>query len=220
VYYEQVVNVPARLCDLERFGTGDRAMESCPLAGTRTDSQDALLAEQVRQGDRRSEDELVARYAGRVLAMAIARTLDRESSREIADDVMMAVVAALRRGAVRDTTRLGAFVHGTAVNTINNHLRRLGRGPRMVALDDSWPGPVGEDDGSHDIDVAHVHRCLERLSAADRDVLTLSLVEGLKPAEIAARCGRSAEATRQQKSRALLRLRQLLCQPTLAPGPA
>ena len=77
-------------------------MEPYQVTGTRTDSEDALLAERVRLGDRRSEDELVSRYAGRVLAVAIARTLDREASREIADDVMMAVVAALRRGAVRD----------------------------------------------------------------------------------------------------------------------
>jgi len=179
-----------------------------------------LLAERIRLGDRRSEDELVARYAGRILGMAISRTVDREAAREIADDVMMAVVTALRRGAVRDTTRLGAFVHGTALNVINNHLRRVGRRPRLVALDESWPGPEHEDHGSHDIDVVHVRRCLERLSTTDRDVLTLSLVEGLKPAEIAVRRGRSPELTRKQKSRALLRLRQMLCEPARDPAPS
>lgn len=195
-------------------------MEPCPLTETRTDSQDRLLAERIRQGDRRSEDEFVVRYTGRVLAMSIARTQDREASREIADDVMMAAVTALRRGAVRDTARLGAFVHGTALNVINNHLRRVGRGPRMVALDETWPGPEDEDHGGHDVDVAHVRRCIERLSATDRDVLTLSLVEGLKPGEIAARCGRSPEVTRQQKSRALLRLRHMLCEPARDPAPS
>lgn len=195
-------------------------MQPQKLVETMADSQDRLLAGRIRLGDRRSEDELVARYGGRVLAMSIARTLDREASREIADDVMMAVVTALRRGAVRDTARLGAFVHGTALNVINNYLRRVGRGPRLVALDETWPGPEDEDHGGDDIDIAHIRRCLERLSVTDRDVLTLSLVEGLKPGEIAARSGRSPEVTRQQKSRALLRLRHLLCEPARDPAPS
>jgi RNA polymerase sigma factor (sigma-70 family) len=46
-------------------------------------------------------------------------------------------------------------------------------------------------------------RALELLNGRDRQILWMSLVEGLKPGEIAARLGVSSTLVRQRKCRAL-----------------
>lgn len=179
------------------------------------------LAARVARGDRTAEELLVRKYSGRVLAMAIARTRDREAARELANDVLMATVQALRNGTVRDKGRLGAFIHGIASNLINNRLRVNSRRPPMDALSDDLPGPDGAELLERDSDLALLHRGIAGLDPRDRQVLTLTLVNGLGPADIARRTGLTEDAVRQRKSRALKRLRELLTGPSRggAPGP-
>jgi RNA polymerase sigma factor (sigma-70 family) len=173
-------------------------------------ADDRSLAERILLGDRSAENDLVRRYFGRVLAMASARMRDHEAAREVADDVMMATITALRAGSVRDVTRLAGFVHGTTVNLVKNRLRSLARVPRMEVMDEELPAADATDSRERDIELDQLRSCLEKLSETDREILSMSLLEGLKPWEIAGRFGGSPEAVRQQKSRALKRLRELL----------
>ena len=170
----------------------------------------AALAERVRLGDHAAEKDLYVRFSGRVFAMGVARLKDREAARELAVDVVWAVIQALRRGSVLDTQRLGAFVHGTAVNMINNHARSRARRPQMDPIDESLVTIDHADSLERDSDLQLIGRCLGGLTAPERQVLVLSLAEGLKPGEMAARLGVSSEVIRQQKSRALKRLRDEL----------
>lgn len=179
------------------------------------------LARRVARGDRAAEELLVRKYSGRILAMVIARTRDREAARELANDALMVTVQALRNGTIRDTGRLGAFIHGTAVNLINNRLRVNSRQPPMDALSDDLPGPDGAELIERDSDLTLLHRGIAGLDPRDRQVLTLTLVNGLGPGDIARRTGLTEEAVRQRKSRALKRLRELLTGPSRSgnPGP-
>lgn len=191
------------------------------LADSPVDGEEGDLAERVARGDRAAGEALVRRYSGRVLALAIARTRDREAARELVDDTLMAVIKALRDGKVRDAVRLGAFVYGTAVNLINNHLRTRSRRPPLDELRDDMPGPDGSAIAERDCDVAVLHRLIARLDPRDRQVLTLTLVDGLEPRDVSRRTGLSEDAVRQRKSRALKRLKELLDGPShgSAPGP-
>lgn len=177
-------------------------------------SDDTALSERIRQGDRAAENELVAFYSSRVFAMAMARVRDREAARELVDDVMMATVTALRDGTVHDTTRLGAFIHGTALNLIHNHQRVRGRSPRGKPIDDEATAPDLAESCERDSDLQEMRSCVARLSVQDQQVLFMSLNEGLKPGEIATRLGISAEVARQQKSRALKRLKEMMHRPS------
>jgi RNA polymerase sigma-70 factor (ECF subfamily) len=181
---------------------------------------DGDLAERVAQGDRAAEDALVQRYAGRVLAMALARTRNRESSREIVDDVLMAVIEALRRGTVRDTSRLAAFVHGIARNLINNHLRVRGSRPPTESIPDDLPGPDGREDCERAAESAQLRRLIDTMDQHDREIIVLALVEGLSPAEIADQTGLSKDVVRQRKHRALSRLQAMLAQQSRRAAPA
>ena len=173
-------------------------------------ADDTPLAERIRHGDRAAENDLVCLYSSRVFAMAMVRVRDREAARELVDDVLMATVTALRRGTVHDTARLGAFIHGTALNLIHNHLRARGRMPWTEVLADESLTPDLAEACEKDSDLEAVRKFVGRLHTRDQQVLFMSLAQGLKPGEIATRLGISAEVVRQQKSRALKRLKEMM----------
>jgi len=177
---------------------------------TPSEDESPALAARIARGDRLAEDQVVQKYAGRVMAMAMVRIRDREAARELVNDVLMATIRALRQDAVRDSTRLGAFIHGTALNLINNFLRSSKRCPPTESLPDDVPVPNAAELLEDDCDLALLRRSIARLDALDREVLTLTLDEGLEPEEIADRTGLSQEAVRQRKCRALQRLRHTL----------
>jgi RNA polymerase sigma factor (sigma-70 family) len=51
---------------------------------------------------------------------------------------------------------------------------------------------------------------ISRLGKSEQEILRLTLVEGLKPGEIATRLGLKPEVVRKRKSRAVHRVRQIL----------
>ncbi len=181
-----------------------------PEAGIGGVADDTALSRRIQHGDRAAENELVGLYSGRVFAMAMARVRDREAVRELVNDVMMATVTALRRGTVHDTARLGAFIHGTALNLVHSHLRARGRMPRADGTGEEPMTPDLAESCERDSDLQEIGDCVRRLPPQDQQVLFLSLTDGLKPGEIALRLGISAEVVRQQKSRALKRLKEML----------
>ena len=163
----------------------------------------AELARRIHDGDRAAEARFARLYCDCVFAMALARTREHRAARELMDDVLMAVILALRQGAVRDQRRLGGFVYGTAVNTINAHFRRRSRQPGTIALDPALPSDDVLEEREQDDRRRIVRAAMSLLDPQDRQILQLYLAEGLKPGEIAGRLGLSSVAVRQRKCRAL-----------------
>jgi RNA polymerase sigma-70 factor (ECF subfamily) len=173
---------------------------SSPL---RSREEFAELAVRVRGGDAAAEEEFVRLFAPRVEAMARGRLRQREDVDELVDDVLMAVLMALRKGAVREPGSLFAFVHGTALRLIQNRRRVLARQPSSQELTADLAGADAVA-SREKADLRHdCHQALARLSPADRQILYLTLVEGLKPGEIAKKLGLTSAAVRQRKSRAV-----------------
>jgi RNA polymerase sigma-70 factor (ECF subfamily) len=171
-----------------------------------TPERQSTLAERLRSHEPAAEEELVRQFSKRVAVLVLARTRDREAARDLTQEVMLAVVLALRNGHLRETERLAAFVYGTARNVINNYLRSRNRVPRAESIDTapdvaSTPDPVERRER-----VALGRRVLRNLETIDRTILLLTLVEGLKPAEIAVRLGLTPEVVRSRKSRAVRKL--------------
>jgi RNA polymerase sigma factor (sigma-70 family) len=163
----------------------------------------AALARRIEQGDRAAESELVRLYCDCVFAMALLRTHDREAARELMNDVMMAVITALRHGAVRNGRRLGGFVHGTAANIIKGYFRSRGRRPRTISLSPDLSVEDPTDDYERLDRRVIALEALALLDERDRQILELSLVAGMKPGEIATRLQMSPALVRQRKCRAL-----------------
>src|SRR5262245_20575221 len=89
-----------------------------PTSGTDDRAGDPLIALVARaaEGDRAAETALCARFAGAVRLFARRRLRAHDAVEEFAQDVMLALVEALRAGSVEDPQRLGGFVLGICRN--------------------------------------------------------------------------------------------------------
>ena len=168
------------------------------------------LAERIRQGDTAAETELVREFTQRIFVMGVVRTHDRETARELVQDVLIAVIGALRKGQLQDTDKLAAFVHGTARNLINNRLRSESQRPPLEPLSEDLAQPSFTEQLEDAERVRLVHQALEHLGQEDRKILWMTLVEGRKPGEIAAALGLTSEVVRTRKLRAAKKVADLV----------
>ncbi len=165
----------------------------------------ALLA-RIANGDAEAETSLVQQFGPRIRAMVLARTRDHELARDLTQDTLVAVLRATRAGQVRDPQRLSAFVHGVARNVVSNYLRGNRRRAEDQLVDDVPASVSFEEDYGNRERQALLQQALTELTDSDRRILEWTLVEGLKPGDIAGRLGVAAEVVRTRKSRALKRV--------------
>ena len=164
------------------------------------------LTERIRQGDPSAEDEFARLFSERLLMMMLARVRDREAARDLTQEAMLAVLQALRNGHVREPERLAGFIHGTALNLIHNYWRTRGQQPKQEPLPDELPSPNPVETADGDERISLVRQTLDRLDSIDRRILLLTLVEGMKPGEIANRLALKPDLVRQRKCRAVRRV--------------
>jgi RNA polymerase sigma-70 factor (ECF subfamily) len=179
------------------------------LAVSSTVTDDAALVARVRAGDPEAEAELAARFGPRMRAVCLARTRQPELARDLAQDAMIALLLELRRGGLRDPDALPAFAAGIARNIVRSEHRSSTRHD-VRTLDEDVVQHADEDAEVRRLDV---ERAVDRLPVADQQVLRLILVEGCKPADLAARLGISADAARARKLRAQRRLMEVFGPP-------
>lgn len=160
------------------------------------------LAARIRNGDRAAEAELATTFGERIMAMASARGQDPDAALDITQNVLIAVICAAREGRLRAEETLGAFVYGTARNLISNHFRTVAR-QREDPLEQDVALPSLEDKLIQAERVRMTREALTALGGKDRQILLLTLVEGMKPGEIARKMGLNPEVVRMRKSRAL-----------------
>lgn len=164
------------------------------------------LAERIRAGDAAAEEQVLAFFDGRVRLMLLARTRDRDLARDLTQEVLLAVLEALRAGRVRETARLGAFVHGTARNVLSGYFRARQQSAGTVPIEEAHAAadPIAELEEASRRRL--VQRALGELAEVDRQILSLTLVDGLKSGEVAERLGLGGERVRTRKSRAVKQL--------------
>jgi RNA polymerase sigma-70 factor (ECF subfamily) len=175
-----------------------------------TPAGQAALAAGVLAGDQAAEQSLAAHYRRRIYLMMLARVRDRDTAEELTQDTLLAALAALRKGQLRQAESLGAFIHGVGRNLVNNHLRTRRSQPAAVQLSDDMPVAVPHEDFEGAQRLALVRREIGRLEPADREILMRTLVRGEKPGQIAQEMALSPEVVRARKSRALRRVIQRL----------
>lgn len=169
------------------------------------DEQTDLVA-RIRSGDADAEGRLVEMFSAAIKAMTRVRTREKLDGEDVCQDVLIAVLTALRRGQLRDAERLGAFIAGVSRNVINNQLRsRASRRIEPLTGDDIQIGDLREELARRD------HRrmlraALNEVGPVDRRILVLSLVHGLKSGEVAERLALDPQVVRARKSRALRKL--------------
>lgn len=167
------------------------------------------LAQSLRAGDMASEDKLSRLFYPQVMAMAADRLRDRENAREVTQEILLAVILALREGKLRQPEKLPAFVVGTARNLINNYIRKRIQHPNQVQLEEERVLVSGEGAATRQPPLEEEERkklvlkAIQRLKPLDRGILFLTLVEDLNPREIAIQLNLKPENVRLRKSRAM-----------------
>lgn len=90
------------------------------------------IAERMERGERAAESEFVELYRRRVTALVMGRLHDTVAAEDLTQEILMAVLIAVRNGRLSDPEKLPSFVRGVARNICNKHLRdRLHRLDRM-----------------------------------------------------------------------------------------
>ena len=164
----------------------------------------AALGERIRRRDPEAENDLVRYLQRPVFLMLVSRTRDPETARDLTQEVLLAVLRALRSGQLRASEELSAFVHGIARNVANNYLRTQGQKAREIPLDPDLPVAAPEGESLEEEERSTLlRRGVEKLEPIDRRILLMTLVDGLKPGTIAVELGLTPEAVRTRKSRAV-----------------
>jgi RNA polymerase sigma-70 factor, ECF subfamily len=192
--------------------------------GSLSTSEQAALAERVRAGDASAEEEVVRHFYPRVLATLVCRTRDREASRDLAQDVLLAALRALRSGAVNDPGKVAVFIQGIARNLANNYVRvrsiqRSREDALPLELSDRLAAPLRSAQVEESKREDRIRQALGVLQQGDRDILLLTL-EGRKPREIAASLQMAPEVVRQRKVRAIQKIADSLRKLSQTAGPS
>jgi len=175
-----------------------------------TSHEQTELVERIQNGDAAAEARLVDLFSPAIRTMARVRSRNAIDDQDVSQDVLIAAITAIRRGQLRDAARLGGFIAGIARNLINNQLRlQASRPVEPLIRDDAAVADLREEMTRRERARA-LRSALDEMRRGDRQVLMLTLVEGLKSGEIANRLGLSADVVRTRKARAIKRLTERL----------
>jgi RNA polymerase sigma-70 factor (ECF subfamily) len=94
---------------------------------------DRLLIQQIRKGDSRAWETLIARYEGRLLAFVERRIHDRASSEDVVQETFVGFLNSLPN--FDDRRELQTYLFTIASHKLTDHLRRTGRHPLKPVSD-------------------------------------------------------------------------------------
>ena len=197
------------------FATSVRFFEPRP---PRMDAVTSLnLLERVRQGDDEALDLLLRRYVPALRRWARGRlprwARDLGDTEDMVQDTVFKTLQNLKTFEHRHEGALQAYLRQAVMNRIRDEIRRIGRRPNVVELDeqaaDSGISPLEAAIGVEALD--RYEAALQRLRPDDREVVVARLEMGYTYGEIAVMVGKpSSDAARVAVSRALIRLAELL----------
>lgn len=174
-------------------------------------TEDAELVERLRRREPAAFDAVYARHEPRVFRFLLRLSGRREVALDLFQETWLSV--ARHAGELAPDTDLLAWLFTIARNRYRSYRRwalldltrlaELGREPAP-------PSPSPEKDAAARASALSVSQAFQRLSAAHREVLLLSIVEGLETARVAEVLGLTPEAVRQRLHRARSELAEKL----------
>jgi RNA polymerase sigma-70 factor (ECF subfamily) len=185
---------------------------------------DRLLIQQIRQGDTRAWENLIARYEGRLLAFVERRLHNRATSEDIVQESFIGFLNSLPH--FDDRRELQTYLFTIASHKITDHLRRSGRHPLHPASDGSGDvlqqqidphkvaSSLARSEERRQLETDAIVRCLGSLIEQWKEkgdfvrlkVLELLLVKGRANREVAAILGISEQQVANYRFAAVKKL--------------
>jgi len=171
------------------------------------------LIERARSGDQEALDRLFARHSGPLRRWAAGRlpkwARDMTDTEDLVQETLLRTFKRIESFEPRGVGALQAYLRQAVLNAIREELRRKGRRPDAIDLDDLEAdrnlSPLEQAIGSETLD--RYERALARLSEGEREAIVGRLEMGYTYEELADALGKpTADAARKAAERALLRL--------------
>jgi RNA polymerase sigma-70 factor (ECF subfamily) len=171
------------------------------------------LLTRARAGDARALDDLLARYIPALQRWARGRlppgARDLADTSDLVQETLIQVFKKIDGFEYRGAGALQAYLRQAVMNRIRNELRRAGRHPQPVALDEREPdeglSPLEAAIGAETVE--RYEAALQRLREEERELVVARVELGLTYAEMADALQKpSADAARMAVGRALVRL--------------
>lgn len=175
------------------------------------------LIDRVRQGDRQALDRLMARHLAPLRRWVSGRlphaARDLADTDDLVQDVLLRTLGTIGDFEVRGAGALHAYLRQAVTNRLRDELRRKGRAPVVIAIDDvdlvAAGSPLEAAMGREA--VARYHAALARLRPEEREAIIARLEMDCSYAEIAAILDKpTADAARKATQRALIRLAEAM----------
>lgn len=155
------------------------------------------------------ERGICEKFAGRIRMYGLRHLRDEQAARDLVQQVLLAVIEALRQGRVASPVRIDAFVLATARN-ISRDMRRSDLRQKRVAEQASAALPEGWEPEWPRADRVRLEGCLRGLEPRERAVMTMTFAEDRGAEEIGQALGLTSGNVRVIRHRTLRRLRSWL----------
>ncbi len=146
-----------------------------PYTSGMPSESDRLIIEQIRQGDEKAWDQLIARYEGRLLAFVQRRLHDRAASEDVVQETFVGFLNSLPN--FDERRELQTYLFTIASHKLTDYLRRSGRHPLQHVSDgpgDLLHQKLDEHPAASSIARSHERKGLESdaLAGALRNLLS------------------------------------------------
>jgi RNA polymerase sigma-70 factor, ECF subfamily len=170
---------------------------------------DADLALQIGSGDPEAEAELFRRLAPRVRLYGLRHLRDAYAADDLAQQVLIKTLEALRAGRLREPEKLTSFVLGMCRMTVLDLRRNAQRKDRLLqrfGADLLAPVHPSLPQLDHDL----LSRCVQRLKERERTVVVMTFYDEQTGADVASFLGVSEANVRVIRHRAIHQLRDCM----------
>lgn len=140
---------------------------------------DRILVQQIRQGDPRAWEHLIARYEGRLLAFVQRRLRDRSASEDVVQETFIGFLNSLPN--YDETRELQTYLFTIASYKLTDHLRKLGRHPMQHVSDgagDILQAKLDSNKAASSVARSHERKALEAEAVARSLTLLLEQWRG------------------------------------------
>jgi RNA polymerase sigma-70 factor (ECF subfamily) len=159
--------------------------------------------------DAERERAICQRYANRIRAYGLCHLREAAAADDLAQQVLLVVLQAVREGKVDDADNIERYVFGTCRNMAMS-MRRGDTRQRRITEEAARSLPEGYDAPWDLVDRPRLDRCLERLEERARAVVLATFVDERDADEIGRSMSLSAGNVRVIRHRALAHLHECM----------
>jgi RNA polymerase sigma-70 factor (ECF subfamily) len=172
-----------------------------------TELSDAGIVRQIGAGnDREAEAELFRRMAPRIRLYGLRHLRDEHAAEDLAQQVLITTLEALRAGRLREPEKLASFVLGTCRMMVLDLRRGAQRKERLLEQFGADLLAPAQPSGPH-LDYEQLARCVQNLKERERSVIVMTFYDEHTGADVASFLGLSEANVRVIRHRAIHQLR-------------